>query len=118
MILKEEYTITPELYQEALNYAQQSRAFTSNRHDFHAGGLDNKQQKMLEGKLGEKGFKMFLIENNIPFIEDHSSPQERDEYDFLLRTSYKNFLLDVKTRTKPFHTRTLEIGPMSRKSTN
>ena len=91
MILKEEYTITPELYQEALNYAQQSRAFTSNRHDFHAGGLDNKQQKMLEGKLGEKGFKMFLIENNIPFIEDHSSPQERDEYDFLLRTTYKNF---------------------------
>lgn len=109
MILKEEYTITPELYQEALNYAQQSRAFTSNRHDFHAGGLDNKQQKMLEGKLGEKGFKMFLIENNIPFIEDHSSPQERDEYDFLLRTTYKNFLLDVKTRTKPFHTRTLEM---------
>lgn len=109
MILREEYTITPELYQEALNYAQQSRAFTSNRHDFHAGGLDNKQQKMLEGKLGEKGFKMFLIENNIPFIEDHSSPQERDEYDFLLRTPYKNYLLDVKTRTKSFHIRTLEM---------
>lgn len=109
MILKEEYTITPVLYQEALNYAQQSRAFTSNKHDFHAGGLDNKQQKMLEGKLGEKGFKMFLIENNIPFIEDHSSPQERDEYDFLLRTTYTNFLFDVKTRTKPYHTRTLEM---------
>ena len=37
MILKEEYTITPELY-----------------HDFHVGGLDNKQPKMLEGKLGKK----------------------------------------------------------------
>ena len=109
MILKEEYTITPELYQEGLNYAQQSCAFTSNRHDFHNGGLENKQQKMLEGKLGEKGFKMFLIENNIPFIEDHSSPQKRDEYDFLLKTTYKNFLLDVKTRTKHFHTRTLEM---------
>ena len=70
MILKEEYTITPELY-----------------HDFHVGGLDNKQPKMLEGKLGKKWFKMFLIENNIPFIEDHSSPQERDEYDYLLRTT-------------------------------
>ncbi len=46
---------------------------------------------MLERKLGEKGFKIFLIENNIPFIEDHSSLQERDEYIFLLRTTYKNF---------------------------
>lgn len=109
MILREDYVISPELYQEALNYARSSRAYTSNRHDFHAGGLDNKQQKMFEGKLGEKGFKMFLLENNIPFLEDHSSPQERDEYDFLLSTPNKNYLFDVKTRTKSFHTRTLEM---------
>ena len=109
MILREEYNITPELYQEALDYARLSRAYTSNRHDFHAGGLNNKQQKMFEGKLGEKGFKMFLLENNIPFIEDHSSPQERDEYDFLLSTLEKEYLFDVKTRTKHFHTRTLEM---------
>lgn len=57
MIIKEEYTITPELFQDVLNYAQQARAFATNRHDFHADGLDNKQQKMLEGKLDEKGFK-------------------------------------------------------------
>ena len=86
MILRDEYIITPEFYQEALKYAQSSRSYTSNRHDFHTGGLNNKQQKMFEGKLGEKGFKMFLLENNIPFIEDQSSPQERDEYDFLLST--------------------------------
>ena len=109
MILREKYIITPALYQEALVYARSSRAYTSNRHDFHDGGLDNKQQKMLEGKLGEKGFKMFLWENNIPFIEDHSSPQERDEYDFLLKTPEKEYLFDVKTRTKSFHTRTLEM---------
>lgn len=109
MILREEYIITPDLFQEALDYAQSSRAYTSNRHDFHAGGLNNKQQKMLEGKLGEKGFKMFLTENGIPFIEDHSSPQERDEYDFLLSTTAKQYLFDVKTRTKSFHTRTLEM---------
>lgn len=109
MILRDEYIITPELFDEALTYAQSSRAFTSNRHDFHQGGLDNKQQKMLEGKLGEKGFKMFLLENDIPFIEDHSSPQERDEYDFLLSTHDKQYLFDVKTRTKSFHTRTLEM---------
>lgn len=109
MILYDEYIITPYLYQEALNYAISSCAFTSNRHDFHAGGLNNKQQKMLEGKLGEKGFKMFLTENAIPFIEDHSSPQERDEYDFLLSTTNKKYLLDVKTRTKDFHIRTLEM---------
>lgn len=109
MILKEQYIITPDLYQEALDYARSSRAYTSNRHDFHAGGLNNKQQKMFEGKLGEKGFKMFLIENKIPFIEDHSSPQERDEYDFLLSTPDRQYLFDVKTRTKSFHTRTLEM---------
>jgi hypothetical protein len=109
MILREEYIITQEFYNEALKYAQSSRAYTSNRHDFHAGGLDNKQQKMFEGKLGEKGFKMFLIENGIPFIEDHSSPQERDEYDFLLTTADRQYLVDVKTRTKSFHTRTLEM---------
>lgn len=109
MILKEKYIITPEFYQEAVDYARASCAYTSNRHDFHAGGLDNKQQKMFEGKLGEKGFKMFLIENNIPFVEDHSSPQERDKYDFLLKTNDKQYLFDVKTRTKSFHTRTLEM---------
>ena len=109
MILRDEYVITPELYQEALDYARSSRAYTSNRHDFHAGGLNNKQQKMFEGKLGEKGFKMFLLENNIPFLEDHSSPQERDEYDFLLATPERQYLFDVKTRTKSFHTRTLEM---------
>lgn len=109
MILRDEYIITPEFYQEALKYAQSSRSYTSNRHDFHAGGLNNKQQKMFEGKLGEKGFKMFLLENNIPFIEDQSSPQERDEYDFLLSTINKKYLFDVKTRTKSFHTRTLEM---------
>lgn len=109
MILRAEYIIHPEFYQEALRYARSSRAYTSNRHDFHAGGLSNKQKKMFEGKLGEKGFKMFLLENNIPFIEDHSSPQERDEYDFLLSTMNKKYLFDVKTRTKSFHTRTLEM---------
>lgn len=114
MILREEYIITQELYQEALTYAQSSRAYTSNRHDFHAGGLNNKQQKMFEGKLGEKGFKMFLIENEIPFDEDHSSPQERDEYDFLLSTANRQYLFDIKTRTKSFHTRTLEMVEQAR----
>lgn len=109
MILRDEYIIPSDLYKEAFEYAQSSRAYTSNRHDFHAGGLNNKQQKMFEGKLGEKRFKMFLIENGIPFIEDHSSPQERDEYDFLLSTPNKQYLFDVKTRTKSFHTRTLEM---------
>lgn len=116
MILRDEYIITSDLYQEALEYAQSSRAYTSNRHDFHAGGLNNKQQKMFEGKLGEKGFKMFLKENGIPFIEDHSSPQERDEYDFLLSTANKQYLFDVKTRTKSFHTRTLEMVEQAQSS--
>lgn len=114
MILRTEYIIPPLFRQEALNYAKASRAYTSNRHDFHAGGLDNKQRKMFEGKLGEKAFKMFLIENKIPFIEDHSSPQERDEYDFLLTTDKRQYLFDVKTRTKSFHIRTVEMVEQAR----
>lgn len=114
MILREEYLIPEAFYQEALDYARSSRAYTSNRHDFHAGGLNNKQQKMFEGKLGEKGFKMYLLENNIPFQEDTTSPQERDEYDFLLSTANSRFLVDVKTRTKKFHTRTLEMVEQAR----
>jgi hypothetical protein len=114
MILREEYIITPDLYQEALDYAQSSCAYTSNRHDFHAGGLDNKWQKMFRGKLGEKGFKMFLTENGIPFVEDHSSPQERDEYDFLLSTADRQYLFDIKTRTQSYHTRTLEMVEQAR----
>lgn len=109
MILRDEYIITNEFYQEAFNYSKLSRSFTSNRHDFHSGGLENKQKKMLEGKLGEKAFKMFLLENNIPFIEDQSSPQERDNYDFLVSTTNKQYLIDIKTRTKSYHTRTLEL---------
>lgn len=110
MIFREEYHIPNDLIQEALSYAISSRAYTSNRHDFHAGGLNNKQQKMFEGKLGEKAFKMFLWDNAIPFEEDHSSFDERDEYDFLLQTEHgTQYLVDVKTRTKSFHTRTLEM---------
>lgn len=107
--LRAEYIIEGALYQEALDYARRSRAYTSDRHDFHSGGLDNKQQKMLEGKLGEKAFKLFLQDNGIRFEEDHSSYEERDEYDFLLQGSGLCLRVDVKTRTEEFHIRTLEL---------
>lgn len=72
MILRNKYVITGELYDEALKYAELSKSYTSNRHDFHNGGLQNKKIKMFEGKLGEKGFKMFLSDNNIIFQEDRT----------------------------------------------
>lgn len=110
MILRKEYVIDGSLLQEALSYAELSGAYTSDRHDFHDGGLTNKKRKMFEGKLGEKAFKIFLRANHIPFEEDHTSWRERDEYDFLLHTADgKRYLVDVKTRTKAFHTRTLEM---------
>ena len=109
-MIRDIYVIPDDLYQEALDYARASRAFTSNRHDFHPGGLNNKQQKMFEGKLGEKAFKMMLIDNHFSFEEDHSSPEERDEFDFVLqKPGLTRLLVDVKTRTKAFHTRTLEM---------
>ena len=109
-MLRDNYIIPNELYQEALDYAIASRAYTSNRHDFHEGGLDNKQKKMFEGKLGEKAFKIFLQDNDFSFIEDESSPRERDKYDFVLnKTGFQKLLIDVKTRTKHYHIRTLEL---------
>ena len=41
---------------EAFDYASKSKLYTSDRHDFHQGGLNNKEQKMFEGKLGVKVF--------------------------------------------------------------
>lgn len=95
---------------EALSYSEISREFTSNRHDFHEGGLSAKQRKMFEGKLGEKGFKKLLIDNNIKFVEDFSSHTEADLYDFIVYDeNNKSLTVDVKTRTQAFHTRTLEM---------
>ncbi len=109
-MIRDVYTIPNDLYQEAIDYARASCAFTSNRHDFHPGGLTNKQQKMFEGKLGEKAFKMLLKDNNFSFEEDHTSPEERDEFDFsLVKPGLPRLLIDVKTRTKDFHIRTLEL---------
>lgn len=104
--MKEDYDIPEHLILEAYEYAINSRSFTSNRHDFHGGGLDNKQQKMFEGKLGEKIIKIFLIENSIRFIEDSTGYENADLFDFQLPN---NYLIDVKTRTKSFHVRTLEM---------
>jgi len=109
LIIREKYVISGDLYNEAVSYAKKSRAFTSNRHDFHPGGLSNKEKKMLEGKLGEKAIKLLLIDNHISFVEDASSFDERDEYDFLLVNDKEQLKIDVKTRTENYHIRTLEM---------
>ena len=109
LIIRENYVITGSLYDEAVSYARKARAFTSNRHDFHPGGLSNKEKKMFEGKLGEKAIKLLLTDNHISFIEDTSSYDERDEFDFLLVNESEQLKIDVKTRTEDFHIRTLEM---------
>ncbi|GAB2765642.1 hypothetical protein [Salinimicrobium soli] len=102
--------IPDSLLNEALIYSRLSRQYTSNRHDFHSGGLDNKQKKMFEGKIGEKAIKKLFIDENIKFEEDTTSHEEADFYDFIVHTkSGKRLKVDVKTRTKAFHTRTLEM---------
>ena len=109
LIIREHYVITGSLYDETVSYARKSRAFTANRHDFHPGGLSNKEKKMFEGKLGEKAVKILLTDNQINFIEDPSSFDERDEFDFLLVNENERLKIDVKTRTEDFHIRTLEM---------
>jgi hypothetical protein len=106
MIYKNRYILSESFINEAKNYAALSRSYTSNRHDFHNGGLSNKQKKMFEGKLGEKIFKTFLTDNEVNYTEDFSSHDEADNYDFILPNGYT---IDVKTRTKDFHIRTLEL---------
>lgn len=103
--------IQKKFVDEAEEYALISRKFTSNRHDFHEGGLDAKQRKMFEGKLGEKIAKQFFIANNIKFIEDKSSHEEADEFDFIVfgKKTGSQLKVDVKTRTECFHIRTLEM---------
>ena len=114
IILKDEYEIPKELYDEAYDYANKSKRYTSNRHDFHKGGLSNKRQKMFEGKLGEKAVKMFFDDNNINYKEDSTNFDERDDYDFLLENSTCSLKIDVKTRTEDFHIRTLEMVEQAR----
>lgn len=103
-------TINPALEQEARNYATLSRSFTSDRHDFHEGGLSAKQRKMFEGKLGEKAIQQFFVANDIKFVADSSSHEQADLFDFIVYDLHGNPLkVDVKTRTKKYHTRTLEM---------
>ena len=104
--------IPTPLIQEALEYSVKSRKYTSNRHDFHEGGLDAKQRKMFQGKLGEKLLKFFLMNHNIIFSEDNSSHEDADDFDFMLPDGTT---IDVKTRTEDFHIRTLEMVEQFRK---
>ena len=104
-------TINLSLQREAEVYASKSKAYTSDRHDFHEGGLGAKRRKMFEGKLGEKVVKHFFDNNDIFYVEDNSSHKEADNFDFIvfLKKNNQQIKVDVKTRTENFHTRTLEM---------
>lgn len=104
-----EIVIKKEFVEEAIDYSKLSRSYTSDAHDFHEGGLNAKQRKMFEGKLGEKGIKQFFIQNEINFVEDKSSHTDADNYDFIVHGTSKKYFVDVKTRTQQFHIRTLEM---------
>ncbi len=103
--------IDENLVKEAEKYAELSKRYTSNRHDFHEGTLSAKARKMFEGKLGEKIVKQIFTDNHIRFIEDFSSYTDADEYDFLVfsKKDDRELKVDVKTRTESFHIRTLEM---------
>ena len=57
--------IKDELIEEALYYARLSKNHLSNQHSFHKGSLDDKEYKMFQGKLGEKIFKQYMLDNDI-----------------------------------------------------
>lgn len=100
-----EFTIESWMIEEAQTYAILSARHTSDHHDFHRGGVAAKAEKMFEGKLGEKVFKAWLRQQGLPFDEDYTSHKEADQYDFLVAGQ----TIDVKTFTKDFHKRLLEM---------
>lgn len=104
--------INEEFVNEAKQYAILAQNHLSSRHSFHSGNASDRVKKMFEGKLGEKAIKQFFIKYNIPFKEDTTDFTEADCYDFLVREHFK---VDVKTRTKIYHTRTLEMVEQTKK---
>lgn len=68
---------------------------------------------MFEGKLGEKIFKQFLLTHKLNFEEDATSHTEADIYDFIMPNGAT---IDIKTRTKSFHIRTLEMVEQFKKN--
>ena len=116
--LREFYQISPEDCREANQYAIMAAKYTSDRHDFHSGSFEDKRIKMFEGKMGEKAFEMFLRDNHVRYIPDRTSYMQKDDFDFLIwNTDHQCFTLDVKTRTKHYHTRTLEMVEQMQKTT-
>lgn len=108
------YTLADSDVSEAREYAHKAAQYTSNRHDFHEGSLDEKEENMFYGKLGEKAFRAFLNEIGMSYSEDETSYTEADNYDFeLCIGGFMNentyLTVDVKTRTKPWHKYNLEM---------
>ena len=99
-------TLNDDLIQEAYDYAYKSKDYLSDRHSFHSGTTKDKLKKMYEGKLGEKIFKQYMLNNNLKFKEDSTHYTKADDYDFILKEKYS---VDVKTRTQNYHIRTLEM---------
>src|SRR4051794_23106556 len=97
--------ITDNIVESAQDYATRSAPHTSDRNDFHPGGLANKARKMFEGKLGERVFQAWLDTEKTPYVADSSPHNEADRYDFVIagRT------IDVKTFTQDNHLRLLEM---------
>ncbi len=104
--------LTPELEREAYTIALKSKGFmfsgdTCIRPEDNTGDLLSAQERlMLEGQFGEKVVKQYFLMHGIEFGEDDTPYTETntDKYDFLV----KELKIDVKTRTKPYHTRLIE----------
>lgn len=97
--------LSNEMIAEAMDYAIKSKEYLSKRHGFHEGGLEANQRKMFEGKLGEKIVKYWFIEQGIQFEEDESHYTVADKFDFKVNGKR----IDVKTRTKDYLSKLLEI---------
>lgn len=93
------------MIEPARDYAILSAPHTSNRHDFHGGGLANKARKMFEGKLGERAFGAWLAMEGISNTPDSSAHNVADVFDFMVGGR----AIDVKTYTQVSHRRLLEM---------
>jgi len=94
----EKIKILPEHMEKANEYAKSSIDYTYDRFKLTK---EERQEKILIGKIGEEIVKTFFKNNNINYKEDQTSSHDLDEFDLVVN----NKKIDIKTCSKDFHIR-------------
>lgn len=86
--------IPTHIKKKCLKYAKETLEYRIQRKGLTKGTRKDRIANMYEGKIGEAVFQIFLEYHGIKFLEDQSSKEVPDSYDFLINGEK----IDVKTR--------------------